>query len=224
MEPNFTPNVAGTVEYLLAVGYLLLFVPFWRYVNAPSLSEVPARRVDATGWFSVPEGVGFHPGHTWARSDDDGLVTIGIDDFAQKLVGPVRGARLPSPGEEVQQGEPAFALRADGESIDVLTPISGRVVELNEAFARDPDAVNRDPYGAGWLARLEPSRPHAELRQLLDGALARKWMEGVSESISARLQPELGLLLQDGGTPVDGLARAIDPEHWAEVARGFLRT
>jgi glycine cleavage system H lipoate-binding protein len=224
MEPTFTPNVAGAVEYLLAVGYLLLFIPFWRYVNGPSAAEVPVIRVDATGWFATPAGLGFHPGHTWARRGDDGLVTVGVDDFAQKLVGPVMGARFPHPGDEVRQGEPAFGLRAEGEAIDVLTPISGRVVETNQALGADPDAVNRDPYGAGWLARIEPSRPHAEFHQLLDGALARKWMEGVSEAVSARMQPELGLLLQDGGTPVNGLARAIDPEHWAEVARGFLRT
>src|SRR5512134_2298125 len=102
---------AKNFEYLLAIGYLLLFIPFWKYVQggrrqeqAAALELKPharpsARHAGATaGWFQVPAGVHLHPGHTWARLEADGLVAVGADDFAHKLVGPAR-VRLPALGD-----------------------------------------------------------------------------------------------------------------------------
>ncbi len=103
---------AKLLEYSLAIGYLLLFIPFWRYVQGgrkPAVAHAEAGvqvraaaehgkhagaravRPTAPGWFHVPAGVQLHPGHTWARLEPDGLVAVGVDDFAHKLVGPARG-------------------------------------------------------------------------------------------------------------------------------------
>jgi glycine cleavage system H lipoate-binding protein len=225
MEPTYAVNVAGAVEYVMALAYLMLFVPFWRFVQGPATAaSEPVRRARPTGWFEVPGDLSFHSGHTWARTEPDGLVTIGVDDFAQKLVGPLAAAALPQPGDELRQGEPGILLSADGASVDVLSPVTGRVVAVNPAIGADPRLVNRDPYGRGWLARVRPARAEVDELHWLTGALARRWMEEAAESVSARLQPELGLVLQDGGTPVDGLARAIAEEQWEEVARAYLRS
>src|SRR5574338_1293731 len=96
---------AKLLEYGLGIGYLLLFIPFWRYVQGGKPAEVtvrvqaavPARaeprpasapRPAVAGWFQVPAGVFLHPGHTWARLEPDGLVAVGADDFAHRLIGP----------------------------------------------------------------------------------------------------------------------------------------
>jgi glycine cleavage system H lipoate-binding protein len=229
---------AKVMEYLLAVSYLLLFVPMWRFVNGPRAAEVavgasahaaaPARAAQAAvparpalGWFQVPEGVALHAGHAWARAGADGLVTIGIDDFAQKLVDP-ETVVLPRTGDHVIQGQPAFAVGDRVTTVPMLSPVDGEVVAVNRAAAERPDAL-RDPYGAGWLFKVKV--PAASSRaQLMVGDKARLYLERAAEALSLRLNPELGHVMQDGGVPIHGIAKALAGDHWDGMARLFLHS
>ena len=230
MEPHDVVGAyqAKTLEYLIAVAYLLLFVPFWRFVNggrsAQQVARAPVRPrpARAQGLFAVPDGLGFHPGHAWVRPEGDGVVTVGLDDFARKLVGPIRGVRLPGPGTKLAQGEKAWSLLADSRSVDMLSPVDGSVAAVNPEWTDGGAAGGGDTYGEGWLLKVRPARLAANAKQLLSGDLARRWMDGVGDSLRTRMSPELGVLLQDGGQPVNGLAQELDPERWDEVAREFL--
>ncbi len=215
---------AKPLEYFIAAAFLLLFIPFWRYVQGgrPALAVRRAALPRLTEWFTVPEGLFFHPGHTWARVESDGLVALGLDDFADKLVGSLSGARLPAPGAWLATGEPAWSLVADGRSLDMLSPVDGVVVEINRGGVRDGQPIG-DPYGT-WLVRVRPTRLIANLRGLLSGELARRWMATAADGLRRRLSPELGLVHQDGGTPVHGLARRLDPERWDRLARECFLT
>jgi glycine cleavage system H lipoate-binding protein len=227
MDPNafVSPVAAKAIEYLIAVGYLVLFVPFWRYLDggrAVRPRERAVARAETGGsWFSVPEGLAFHPGHAWARANGDGLVTVGADEFAFKLVAPTRVA-LPGLGDEVRQGEPAWLLSAQGHDVAVLSPVSGTVAEINREAVREPEAAARDPYGRGWLMKVRAPRLAADGKQLLKGPIARKWMEAVTDALRAGAGAPAAACLEDGGTPVQGIARALDRERWPEVARAFL--
>lgn len=211
---------AKALEYLLGAGYLVLFVFFWRYVQggakararAAARSEAPR----ATGWFGLPPGVHLHPGHTWARVEPDGLVTVGMDEFATKLVGPLP-VELPVVGAAVLQGEAAFAVTDGARRATLAAPVDGTVVAVNEA----PPAPD-DPYGAGWLFRVRPPRLAPNLRQLLTGSAAHRLLEDVSEGLARRMNPELGAVLQDGGAPISGIARAIAGDEWDAVAREYF--
>ncbi len=223
---------AKLLEYALGVGYLLLFIPFWRYVQGrrpdPVAEKVRPRPAGVVprataGWFTVPDQVFLHPGHTWARIEADGRVTVGLDDFAHKLVGPVARVELPEPGEPVVQGEPAIRLAAAEKSVSLLSPVEGVVVAVNREVARDPLRIS-DPYGSGWLFQVRPPRLAANVRQLLSGRAARHWVEQAGESLAARLSPQAGLVLQDGGAPVSGIAQELDPEKWDELARRYFLT
>ena len=81
------------LEYLVGLSSLALFVVFWRFVNGGEPAMVPARAAAWSGqfadWFRVPQELFFHPGHAWAKADGAGVLTIGVDDFAQQLVGPL---------------------------------------------------------------------------------------------------------------------------------------
>ncbi len=225
---------AKNFEYLLAVGYLLLFIPFWRYVQGGRRREVTAavrstarapspRHAGATaGWFQVPAGVHLHPGHTWARLEADGLVAVGADDFAHKLVGAAK-VGLPSLGAHVAQGEPAFDLGDGEKDVPMLSPVDGTVVAVNAALGEKADGLG-DPYGRGWLFKVKAPRLAANLRQLLTDGPARRYMEEAESQIAMRLAPELGAVLQDGGAPVHGIARALAGDEWAGLARQFFRT
>ncbi len=210
---------------LLAAGYPLLLVLFWRQLRArsrPEATQGVGRPAGASGgWFSVPKQVHLHLGHTWARVEPDGRVTVGLDDFAHKLVGRVVGIELPPPGEHVAQGEPAIRLAAGGKAVSLLSPVDGEVVAVNPQAARNLRETS-DPYGSGWLFQVSPPRLAANLKQLLCGKAAQRWLEQASESLAARLPREAGLLLQDGGVPLLGIAQELEPENWDDLARGFF--
>jgi glycine cleavage system H protein len=173
-------------------------------------------------WFRVPDAVFFHPGHSWAKPAAAGRTLVGLDDFAQRLVGPIAGIVLPAPGTALRAGAPAWAVTVDGKTVEMLSPVSGTVVAVNESIADHPDLANEDPYGRGWLLSVDVPRARASLKALVTGTRAHKWMQQVAEDLSAALTPELGHLCQDGGIPVHGFARGIDEDHWDAVARKFL--
>ncbi len=229
---------AKAMEYGLAIGYLLLFIPFWRYVQGNRRAAEEARVAPrprpavaiatgipagatalrpAQGWFHVPAGVHLHPGHTWARLEADGVVTVGIDDFAHKLVGPEK-VDLPARGTRVAQGEPALALHEDGRAVPMVSPVDGVVLSVNPAV-RAGGAALADPYGAGWLFKVKAPRLAANLRQLHHSAPAARLLEEAGEALVRRMAPELGQVMQDGGTPVHGIARALAGEEWDALAR-----
>jgi len=89
----------------------------------------------------------------------------------------------------VKQGEPAFALRAAGKTIPLRAPVSGTVVAVNEAAARAPAALHDDPYGAGWLFRVEPRRLSKNLKSLISGEKARLFLAESAENLYRAFHP-----------------------------------
>jgi glycine cleavage system H lipoate-binding protein len=221
------PYMVKAIEYLVAVATVALFALFWRYVHGAQPQAVAAEARDWAGafsdWFRLPDRLFFHHGHAWAKPGETGVMTIGVDDFAQHLVGPVDAVDLPALGTELRAGAPAWALKADGRSIDMLSPVTGTVVGLNPFIRKRAGLVNEDPYGTGWLLKIEPRVPSA-LKDLMTGVTARRWIDRVSNDLFHSMTPELGHVAQDGGLPVHGIARAIDEAHWDAVARKFLLT
>jgi glycine cleavage system H lipoate-binding protein len=228
---------AKLLEYSLAIGYLLLFIPFWRYVQGgrkPAAEKVAAaaRHAEARpaaraapalpSWFQVPAGIHLHPGHTWARLEPDGLVAVGADDFAHKLVGAAR-VELPALGTRVAQGEPAFEIGDGEKDVPMLSPIDGTVVAVNQGVKDRPDGLD-DPYRRAWLFKVKAPRLAANFRQLLQDGAARRFMEEAEARIAMTLAPELGRVLQDGGVPVHGIARALAGDQWDDLARQFFLT
>ena len=115
---------------------------------------------------SYPEGLLYHPDHDWARVDDD-TATFGITWYAQDALGEVVFFDPPDVGSTVTAGE----FYAEVESVkavsDVIAPLSGEIVEVNTALAGTPEAINEDPYEAGWMVKIKLSDP-SEADGLLD--------------------------------------------------------
>jgi hypothetical protein len=104
----------------------------------------------------------------------------------------------------------------------MLSPVDGEVVAVNTDVVGSPMLVNSEPYDRGWLLKVKTPDPAAPARNLLSGTLARAWLDGVTERLRETRTGELGLMLPDGGFPVNGFARALDPEGWDRVARELL--
>jgi glycine cleavage system H protein len=105
--------------------------------------------------------------HEWVRVGQDGTVTVGISDHAQEALGDVVFVELPDVGQELEAGGEAAVVESVKAASDVYAPISGEILEINEALEDAPEKVNESPYGDGWFFRLQPSDT-AELDKLLD--------------------------------------------------------
>ena len=95
--------------------------------------------------------------HEWLRREDDGSVTIGVTDHAQAALGDLVYVELPEIGQDVQSGGDMAVVESVKAASDVYAPIDGTIVEVNEALADDPEKINAEPYGEGWILRLQPT-------------------------------------------------------------------
>ena len=106
----------------------------------------------------------------------------------------------------------------------MLSPVDGTVVAVNEAAQSAPALATESPYEEGWLFKVRSPRLAANLKHLFTGTLARRWMDDVVGQLRIDSGMELGLVYEDGGQVIDGLARLLDPERPADAARRFLLT
>lgn len=213
------------LEYLIVIGFLLLLVGYWKLLSRPLPADAAARigsRPVRRGWFSLPDHLLFHQGHTWAARAGEDIVTVGLDDFAQKLVGEPASVRLPQPGTALRQGERAWELDVDSRSVGMVSPVDGKVLSVNPRIQETPELVCADPYGEGWLMKVKVPGPSRMRRNLLSGSLARAWMSETVERLRAMRAGELGILLPDGGVPISGFVRELSPEGWADLAEEFF--
>ncbi len=105
----------------------------------------------------LPGDLQYTKDHEWLRREDDGSVTVGITDHAQSALGDLVYVELPEAGQDLDvEGEMAVVESVKAAS-DVYAPISGSVLAVNEALADDPEKINSDPYGDGWIVRLQPA-------------------------------------------------------------------
>ncbi len=95
--------------------------------------------------------------HEWLRQEEDGSVTIGITDHAQGALGDLVYVELPEVGQDVESGGEMAVVESVKAASDVYAPISGSVLAVNEELSDDPEKINTDPYGDGWIVRLQPS-------------------------------------------------------------------
>jgi glycine cleavage system H protein len=95
--------------------------------------------------------------HEWLRREDDGSVSIGITDHAQEALGDLVYVELPEVGQDLDSGGDMAVVESVKAASDVYAPISGAVVAVNEELGDDPEKINADPYGDGWIVRIKPS-------------------------------------------------------------------
>ena len=104
---------------------------------------------------NIPSHLKYTESHEWVSAEDNGNARIGISDHAQEALGDLVFVELPVVGDEINQGDPCAVVESVKAASDIFTPVSGRVVAVNEDLDNDPALINADPYGDGWLFELE---------------------------------------------------------------------
>lgn len=108
----------------------------------------------------------FTRAHCWVREEGN-LVVVGITDYAQEQMSELTFVELPEVGEKVGAEQEIAVVESVKAANDVIAPLAGTIVEVNEALLEQPELVNQDPFGKGWIFKLKPARP-ADVDQLLD--------------------------------------------------------
>jgi glycine cleavage system H protein len=116
---------------------------------------------------NVPADLRFLKSHEWARLESDGTITIGISDHAQQALGDLVFVEAPEPGRHVNAGEACAVVESVKAASDVYSPVSGEVVAGNADLGGQPELINSDPYGAGWIMRVRPD-DKAQFASMLD--------------------------------------------------------
>jgi glycine cleavage system H protein len=176
------------------------------------------------GGFGVQKEMAYHPGHTWAAPEGPERVRVGVDDFARRLVGDIRDVELPSVGDRVVQGQKGWTLLGNGHRAPLLSPVTGRVVDVNPLVEDRPEVVRSDPYGKGWLMVVRTNSLRVNLNNLLMGDLVRRWMEDTCARLRSWSTGGLSLSFADGGTAVEDLSAGLADAEWGDLVREFLLT
>jgi len=116
---------------------------------------------------NIPDDLHYTKTHEWVKQDADGTITVGITDHAQHLLGDMVFIELPEAGSEFNTGDDCAVVESVKAASDVYCPVSGEIIETNEALVETPEVVNQDPYGDGWLFKLKPN-DEGEVEDLLD--------------------------------------------------------
>ena len=123
----------------------------------------------------IPTDLKYTQDHEWLRVED-GLAVVGVTDFAQGELGDVVFVEIETEGEELGKGETFGTVEAVKTVSDLFMPVGGEVVEINEALADEPELVNKDPYGKGWMIKVK-MKDEVELDELLSADEYQKMIE-----------------------------------------------
>jgi glycine cleavage system H lipoate-binding protein len=164
----------------------------------------------------------YHPGHSWALVSSTGDVTVGVDDFTQRVVGGLSKIQLPVLGSIVKQGEVYATLERGGKVLPQIAPLSGTIVGVNNKLASSPGVVNTSPLEKGWIVRIAPAQLTLELRNLLKGVIADRWQEAVNSQVVRWFSSPSHPVLQDGGRMVDKVSDLMGDAEWERFVQEFF--
>jgi glycine cleavage system H protein len=172
--------------------------------------------------FHVPERLRFHTGHGWAMRERSRLARVGVDEFGAALLGGVDRIEMPKPGHWLRQGQKAWTFYRNGEKTEMVSPVEGEVVEVNQDVLKNPSLLRNDPYGRGWLMAVHVPDEESVMRNLLPVHLVKEWIRNCAEKLFAK-QPQLaGPVMADGGRPIENLGAGFPGTSWKEITQEFF--
>jgi glycine cleavage system H protein len=221
------------IEYLIIIGFLLLIVPFWIFINRRTEIVDQIKKelgILSASVFKIPLGLFYSRSHTWAHLEKSGLARIGIDDFLQHVTGEFKFEELRTPGTFIKKGGVMARLDQNGKQLQIFSPISGMITRTNTSLIEEPGLINEDPYGKGWIYMVRPLEWVAETNSYFLAEEAISWTGSEFERLkdflavsAAKSSPEPSkIILQDGGEIRDQPLSHMPGEVWNDFQNSFL--
>ena len=185
--------------------------------------------VKAMADVSAPANVFLDGGHTWVEVKPSGTATIGVDGFAQKLIGRIDDIVLPEVGKEINRGDVLFAVKQDNHRAAFASPIDGTVIMVDRELPWHPELIENDPYREGWICSVKPRNLSQNLKQLFAADEAGKWLQSETQRFQEFFAAQttdhmqLGQVLPDGGELAGGVLECADDGTWKRFNEMFLR-
>lgn len=181
----------------------------------------------ASNPFTPPQGLFFHPSHSWAHVEPDGDVKVGLDGLVGFLLGTIDRVELPVPGQRVVEGESIAALRQGDRELKLSSPVEGEVVVVNRELMPDGHFIRSEPYGAGWICEIKPNSLSKDLHGLMVGEELKDWHAREARRIINFLSHSEGNGNGLDGLPSEGLLlrgfmEGASDEEWRRFQDLFL--
>jgi glycine cleavage system H protein len=160
------------------------------------------------------------PNHTWVAPRDDGALSVGIDEIAERILPSATAVDLPLPGMAVHRGDPIVVVRAGARAIRIGSPVDGTIAKVNRRLRGNPALVKSEPYGRGWLFTILPDGE--TWKKLPGGLVADGWLDGERRRLAHLVEAELGVAAADGGELVAPAPSLLGEEGWKRIVSAFL--
>jgi len=215
------------LEYIVILAFLVLLVLYFRLLNKQAKGVKSTQPADERGiplmdFFATTAGYYYHLGHAWIKVEKDKNVWVGIDDFAQKLLGRMDELVLPQPGTRLIQGESGWKIKMGGKEIDMISPVSGEVKDVNQNLKNQPEKLNPHNFAYSWLLKVEVSKLESSINNLFSGNMAAAWLNETVKQLQRAIPDNLGGNFSDETIAANGFARLIDKNNWVTIAGKFL--
>jgi glycine cleavage system H lipoate-binding protein len=210
---------------LLCVGIELLRDRAKQRSAVPAAAKVPIDR------FLLPKGYFISKAHTWVELTFAGEARIGVDDFAQKVIGTIDRIEVAPLGSEVKKGDTLMSVFNGNRMLSIPAPITGKVLTVNDSLLDSPNRLHQDPYLAGWVAVVAPTNISSELRFLVIADEAAKWLRKEVNRFRdfIKVQSQIGVpspagaTMLDGGAPLSGVLEQFNENTWNAFEKEFLK-
>lgn len=228
---NYNIFATKGIEYIIIIFFLLILIPFWIMFTRKVKVAVPAGiKILTADLLRIPQGLFFSRNHTWTHLEKSGNAKIGIDDFLLNVVGNAQINWMKSPGERLKKGELLARINQKGKWLNVYSPVSGEVTATNAFVQDNPEILDEDPYGQGWLYAIKPENWKAETSGFFLADEAQSWISEEIKKLKDFLALSLGkegnkqmqLAYQEGGELIARPLAELPAEIWEDFQKEFL--
>jgi glycine cleavage system H lipoate-binding protein len=217
----------GLIDYKICCkNYECVFCEFDRYFSEQHQVHAVVRPLDGLNvrGFRMPQGYYFHTGHAWVRIEEKAEVSIGLDDFTLRLLGPLDLIEAPLIGNRVEQGLPSIRVARGSDKAAIRMPVSGVVSTINISLKDNAVLAREDPYARGWILKVHTDNLRQDLKSLLIGGEYAKYLRQETE----RLTREIEMIKGEGALPDEDSGRdwadQIPDIGWERLVRLFFET
>jgi glycine cleavage system H protein len=223
------------IEYIITIFFFLLLVPFWIALNrqAKATSKLnEALGILSASLLKIPQGIFYSKNHTWTFLERSGAAKIGLDDLLLNIIGQVSINKHKAVGDMIKKGDVIAEIGHNGKSIKVVSPVSGEVLKTNEMLASEPEMINEDPYGKGWIYKIKPVNWIADTQECYLAEDAVNWSKKeverfkdfMAETMKKHSPTPSMVIMQDGGEISRNALAEMPEEIWKDFEKNFTAT